>query len=76
MNRESTTASMGTMASTVVKVRLDATCRSFSSLARCRVNRKTRPALTTHEERGGEGLVAAGVAATDSAAIHQAIIAA
>ncbi len=63
VNSDRTTANIGTMARTVVKVRLDATCSSFSSPARSALKRKTRPALTIHEERGVECSVAAGVAA-------------
>lgn len=67
VNSDSTTASIGTIASTVVKVRLDATCSSFSSSARCAVKTKARPTRAAHDARGGRGWVAAGAAAAGSA---------
>ena len=67
VNNDSTTASMGTMASTVVKVRLDATCSSFSSSARWDVKRQARRTLVTQDARGDEGAVAADAAAAGSA---------
>ncbi|CFN67084.1 Uncharacterised protein [Bordetella pertussis] len=66
VNSDSTTASIGTMASTVVNVRLEATCSSFCSSARWPAKRTTRPMRVNHEARRFSG-GAACPAAADSA---------
>ncbi|SAI56792.1 Uncharacterised protein [Bordetella ansorpii] len=57
VNSDSATASIGTMASTVVKVRLEATCSSRSSPVRSAAKRVARPmrASQVWRRERGEG---------------------